>query len=483
MRGDLVDGGQRSLADGGAAAPGQVDLEIQADPPLIGRAEDDRVLAAPAVRIAVADLPWFSPGVQQGPRRGEQLDDLRVRVEDLHAFEAGNADVAREAPQAVHRRPDGQPMLHADVEVVLAVARRGVDQAGAGLRGRVRAHHHGALPGDQRVAVLPAFELAALQRPLDPFGVPEGGAGGARGGEQIVAPRVGRLRQLLGRGLLQEGVEQVLGDDRDAVPRQIVRDVLQVRIGGDGQVRRDGPGRGGPDGEAPSLRPSRGDRKADVDGGTCPVRVFHLRFGERGDVGEAPVYRPLAAVERAPAGELRQLAHDVRLVAEIHRLVGVVPAGEDPQALEILPLQVDLLLGVLAAGAAELAHAHLPLLRAELLVHLALDGEAVAVPTRHEVGQVAGHEVVLADQVLEDLVEEVALVDGAVGVGRAVVKNELGRAGVLLQQLVVDLLVLPCLDLRRLALAERGAHGKVGLRQVNAISVVHPRPGREKAFA
>src|SRR6202023_3997522 len=44
VRGDLVDGGQRGLADGGAAASGQIDLEIQADPPLVGRAEDDRVL-------------------------------------------------------------------------------------------------------------------------------------------------------------------------------------------------------------------------------------------------------------------------------------------------------------------------------------------------------------------------------------------------------------------------------------------------------
>src|SRR3984893_18726422 len=181
-------------------------------------------------------------------------------------------------------------------------------------------------------------------------------------------------------------MEQVLGNDRDAVAWQIVRDVLQGRIGGNGQVRRDGPGRRGPDGEAPSFGPSRGDRKADVDGGAGLVRVFDLCFGERGDVGEAPVYRPLAAVERAAAGELRQLAYDVRLVAEIHRLVGVVPAGEDPQTLEILPLQVDLLLCVLAAGAADPGDAHHPRLRAELLVHLPHDGEAVAVPTRHEVG-------------------------------------------------------------------------------------------------
>jgi hypothetical protein len=58
---------------------------------------------------------------------------------------------------------------------------------------------------------------------------------------------------------------------------------------------------------------------------------------------------------------------------------------------------------------------------------LVLDGQAVAVPARH-VGRVeAGHGLGADDDVLEDLVERVADVDAAVGVGRAVVQHELGR--------------------------------------------------------
>src|SRR3954470_21527065 len=86
----------------------------------------------------------------------------------------------------------------------------------------------------------------------------------------------------------------------------------------------------------------------------------------------------------------------------------------------------------------------------------------------------------LADQVLEDLVEEVPLVDGSVRVGRTVVEDELRRGGVLLQQLLVDLLVLPRLDLRRLPLAERRAHGKISLRQVNGVFVIHPKVSTRK---
>ena len=303
--------------------------------------------------------------------------------------------------------------------------------------------------------------------------MPQRRPGGARGREQIVAARLGGQRELVGGAGREEGVEQVARDDGDAVPRQIVRDVLELGIGRDGEVRRDGPRGGGPDRQTPSLRPPRGHREAHVDGRARLVGVLDLGLGQRRDVDRAPVHRPLAAIERPAARKLRELADDVRLVAEIHRLVGMVPTGEDPEALEVLALQVDLLFGVFAAGAAEFADAQLALLRAELLVDLPFDGQTMAVPPRDEIPETAGHQVVLHHQILEDLVEEVPLVDGAVRVWRAVVEDELLRGGILRQELLVDLLVLPGLHLRRLALAERGAHGKIGLRQVDCFSVIH----------
>ena len=109
--------------------------------------------------------------------------------------------------------------------------------------------------------------------------------------------------------------------------------------------------------------------------------------------------------------------------------VGIVPAAEDADALELRALQVDVLLRVLAAGVADRDGVHLELLAAELLVDLDLDGQAVAVPAG-DVGRVeAGHGLGLDDEVLEALVERVAQVDGAVGVGRAVVQDVLGSAG------------------------------------------------------
>jgi hypothetical protein len=54
----------------------------------------------------------------------------------------------------------------------------------------------------------------------------------------------------------------------------------------------------------------------------------------------------------------------------------------------------------------------------------------------------------------------VADVDLAVGVGRAVVQDELGRAAAGVAQLLVDALVFPFLGPARLALGQVAAHGE-----------------------
>ena len=88
-------------------------------------------------------------------------------------------------------------------------------------------------------------------------------------------------------------------------------------------------------------------------------------------------------------------------------------------------LQVDVFLRVLAAGAADGDGGHLELFAAELLVDFDLDGEAVAVPAGDVGGVEAGHGLGFDDEVLDALVERVAEVDGAVGVGGAVVEDVL----------------------------------------------------------
>jgi hypothetical protein len=65
---------------------------------------------------------------------------------------------------------------------------------------------------------------------------------------------------------------------------------------------------------------------------------------------------------------------------------------------------------------------------AVLLLDRVLDRQAVAVPARDVLRVEALELALLDDHVLEDLVDRVAHVDLAVGIGRAVVQDELGRA-------------------------------------------------------
>ena len=82
----------------------------------------------------------------------------------------------------VDGREDGQPVLHAHAEVVLAVAGSGVDEARAGLGRRVRAHYDRALAVEERMPVAPALQLAPLQAAHNPLGM-----------EQRVSRRARRL--------------------------------------------------------------------------------------------------------------------------------------------------------------------------------------------------------------------------------------------------------------------------------------------------
>ena len=162
------------------------------------------------------------------------------------------------------------------------------------------------------------------------------------------------------------------------------------------------------------------------------VLVLDLGFGQRGLLDHRPHHRLGAAIELAGLGELQQLAGDQRLGAEVHREVGIVPVAGDAQALELLALHVDPVRGEVAAFVAELVDRDLVLvlaLRAVLLLDLPLDRQAVAVPARHVVGVEALHLARAGDDVLQDLVERVADVDVAVGIGRAVMQHEFRAAG------------------------------------------------------
>ena len=165
-----------------------------------------------------------------------------------------------------------------------------------------------------------------------------------------------------------------------------------------------------------------------VNAGTGVVGVLDLGFGQRGAVVDAPVNRLESLVDEAFLEEGVEILDDLGLVPLGHGGVGVVKVAEDADALELIALDLQILFGVLAAGIADLERVHLQLLAAERFIDLDFDGQAVTIPAG-DVGRVeTRHGARLDDEVLEALVESVAEMQGAVGVGRSVMQDVGGRA-------------------------------------------------------
>ncbi len=430
------------------AAAGRGGFAIHGDEPLRRGQEDHRVVAAPAVRIAVAELRAMpEPGALV-----QRFLDLRVGGPDLQAGEQQHVVgvVAARADRGV----DVQAVADAGRVIVRAVAGRGVDDAGAGLERDVVGEH-----ADRRAVV----ERVLERQPI----------------EHLALHHDDRIAERLAGGLADRP-GQLGGEDHDPSV-EFVGAVVEVGMEGDRQVGRDGPGRRRPDQdrrlaagerrdarrEIPSGRRRQGE--LDVDRRRGVVLVLDLGLGQRGAAVRAPVHRLLALVDEALLDEPPQGADDRSLVAVVHREVGLVPVAEDAEPLEVDAHLVDEAGGVGAAGAAEVGDAHPGLLRAQLAVDLQLDGQAVAVPARH-VGRVEpGHRPRLDDEVLEDLVEGGADVDVAVGVRRTVVQDEARGAPPGLTDARVEAVRLPARQDLRLGRRQVGAHRKVGARQVDGV--------------
>ena len=205
--------------------------------------------------------------------------------------------------------------------------------------------------------------------------------------------------------------------------------IFQVRVHGNGQVAGQGPGGGGPDGQqqrgrqlhAPGLRIRH--REGHGDGGAGLIGVLHLGLGQGRAGAVAPVDDLELAGDRSALEQLGQVAHGLGLIEGIHGHVGMLPGTQDAEALEGRALGIDPLLGIGAAALEELGAAQLPALGAQVLLHGVLDGQAVAVPARHVGRLVALHPAGLHHHVLEDLVQRMAHVDGAIGIGWPVVQD------------------------------------------------------------
>jgi hypothetical protein len=103
---------------------------------------------------------------------------------------------------------------------------------------------------------------------------------------------------------------------------------------------------------------------------------------------------------------------------------------------------------------------------AEFFFDLRFDRQAVAVPAGDVWRIVAGHAFGLNDEVLENFIEACAEMDGAGGIGRAVVEDKELLAFASGEDALVEAGFLPSGELLGLVLRKTGLHGKISLGKV-----------------
>ena len=457
---DAVPATGRQPFDLGDGLQGRLAKALDRGEPLFGRPEDRRFLGAPVVGVAVAvgGLGQQGAGLLQG------RDDRPVGV--LEHIEAGKGTgFGRQRAGFVDRAQHLEVVLAAGVEVVDAVAGRRVHQAGAALGGDViAAEHHRAAALEQGVAVDDALELGALD-----------------------LQHRGQLQtQARGKALAQ------LGSDHQMAARPCGADgVVQGAVDRDRQVGRQGPGGGGPDrhrqllaGDQPGCIHTGGlqllgqclgqrfDRKGRIDAGRdVSIGVLELSLGQGGAGAGAPVHRFEASVDVPGQHHLAKHPDLGGLIGLVQGQVGLLPVGPDAPAFKAALLQRHLLKGIGVGLAPQLERCQGgAFVGLEPLQHLELDRQAVAVPARHKPGPFALQQGGLVDDVLEDLVEGVAHMQGPIGIGRAVVQGE-HRARIVLAEPLVE----PQFGPKRLQLGFAhlgvGAHAETGLQQVERVLV------------
>ena len=205
--------------------------------------------------------------------------------------------------------------------------------------------------------------------------------------------------------------------------------------------------------------------------------VFDFGLGQRGAAVDAPVNRLLPLVDQALLDEPAQRANDRRLVAEVHRQVGVIPVAEDAETLEFVGHHANEAFGVGAAGAPEVRDAHVALLLTNLAVYLQFDRQTMAVVARDVRGVEPRHRAGLHDEVLEDLVQRGAEVDLPVGVRRTIVQDELRASGASFTDPLVQTHFLPAGERLRFGRLKVGLHREVSTRKIESVFPVgHGKP-------
>ena len=245
------------------------------DEPVVGDAEDERRVAAPAVRVAVL----VQPGLDEEAALAEVADDLVGRLDRREAVQP--AVVVVEAAGLVDGHQHRQVLALAELEVLGAAARRDVDDAGALVE-------RDLVPRDRRGA----------RRPRPAAGCRTGPCSASR---RAPTPRLALL-------------ERLVRIARDGDPLAVrAPAVLAVGLHGGRDVRRQRPRRRRPDDERLALPVD--EREADeerrvgavlVDAGLRQLVLRERRAAARAPLGRAVAHvEPVALVHRASASARR----------------------------------------------------------------------------------------------------------------------------------------------------------------------------------
>ncbi len=345
-----------------------------------------------------------------------------------------------ELPRVVHLCVRGPPLTPTRREVVGAESGRDVDDAGALI-------HRDEVGRDDamRVAVLDVRIRRLVVR-----------AHQERPGELVARTHV------VAAGHSAQVVQPRRRDDQVALPpRRRHADVRRVGVDRQAQVRAERPRRGRPrdDGRPDHARIALGHGELDVDAGVDDLRVpeRHLRIGEPGPAAGAVGGRPRVLDQQPLAVQCLQGPPHGLDVLGVHGPVRLVQVHPERDALgEAFPVR-DVALDRFAAQPVELGDAErldvALRLGADLLLHLELDRQAVAVPAALAHDGPAPHRLKARVHVLERAGLDVVDAGLPVGRGRALVEHPLGRARAQIGDALEDGALAPELEH---ALLERG---------------------------
>ena len=438
------------------------DLLVQLDHAVLDRVDrdeprrnghvDQRLSRPPRVRVRVLDglVPHHTPlvpvrsGEHARPTGLEVLDDRRVGVEHHEALIRRH--LRGESATCVEWLHDLDAVGRRELHVLLTESRCEMDDSGTAVGGHVIAEQYAVSVGvpDEEV------ERRCVRQPLQ------------------VAPLI-RAQHLGVDDLLRVAAEQRLGEEVLAPVRRTHMHIGDIGIDGDREVRRQSPGRRGPDQRIdPVQRRQRtvgvdDQRHAHGESGVLAhaVRVVELRFLVAQGCLLVPGVRQhaIALIDEALVPEPLECPHHRLHEVDVEGLVIVVEV--DPTSLTgdvVTPLTGVAQHGV-ATEVVELLDAHLLDLRLigdpELTFGLEFCGQSVGVPAESPLDLLAAHRLVPRYQILHVTGQQVTVVGQAVGERRPVVEDELRSVGSIGDGCGECVVVLPIVENVELDVGER----------------------------